>query len=160
MWDKENAHGISSAANLNTSNNVPSAIRIAGAPALDPDNKANILIEGSSMGVWPEYACFNLSSTGAIGIKLQPSELQVIIRCAIHKILGWVLFEDSFPSIQTRSQWNKQAMEEASTEFMECAREPMKGRYYTILSRVKIDPIFVRTIGQLVCSRIINFIIY
>lgn len=42
-------------------------------------------------------------------------------------------------------------MEEASKEFMECAREPVKGRYYTILSRVKIDPFFVRTIGQLVC---------
>ena len=115
-----------------------------GGSDLNPDNSTNIKIEpDTSNSIWPKYACLKLSSTGATGIKLQACELQVTLHCAIHKFIGWILFKDSFPSIQTRIQWNQRAMEEASKEFMDCAQEPLKGQYHTILSCVRMDPNFI-----------------
>ena len=86
----------------------------------------------SNSGLWPEYACLVLGSTGGIGIRLQTPELAIIIRSAIHKIISWILFKDSYPSLLTRALWNRAALAEASKEFMDCAQGPLKERYQVI----------------------------
>lgn len=106
----------------------------------------------ASDSVWPEYACLVLGSNGGIGIRLQTPELAVIIRSAIHKIISWILFKDSFPSLLMRALWNRAALAEASKEFMDCARGPLKERYQVIQRRISLDPTFVNRIGRLVYS--------
>ena len=103
-----------------------------------------------SDSVWPEYACLVLGSNGGIRIRLQTPELAVIIRSAIHKIISWMLFKDSFPSLLTHALWNRAALAEASKEFMDCARGPLKERYEVIQRRIFLDPTFVNRIGRLV----------
>ena len=106
----------------------------------------------ASDSVWPEYACLVLGSNGSIGIRLQTPKLAVIIRSAIHKIISWILFKDSFPSLLTCALWNRAALAEASKEFMDCARGPLKERYQVIQRRISLDPTFVNRIGRLVYS--------
>ena len=122
-----------------TSTTVPQAIQTSTNGSVTPSDS-----------VWPEYACLVLGSNGSIGIRLQTPELAVIIRSAIHKIISWMLFKDSFPSLLTRALWNRTALAEASKEFMDCARGPLKERYEVIHHRIFLDPTFVNRIGRLV----------
>jgi len=133
---------------------------IAVPPATQTSKTATVAADGDS--IWPDYACLMVGMTGGIGIRLQKPELAVIIRSAIHKIISWILFKDSFPSLLTRALWNRVALAEASKEFMDCARGPLKERYQVIQRRISLNPIFINRISRLVCSTIntIGYLLY
>ncbi|KAF8328628.1 hypothetical protein F5887DRAFT_924181 [Amanita rubescens] len=132
---------------------VPPVRSTAASPAAQTSRSTVTTVDPSD-SLWPDYACLALGHKGGIGIRLQKPELAVIIRSAIHKIISWILFKDSFPTLLTRAIWNRDALAEASKEFMDCARGPLKECYEVIRRRISVDPTFVNRIGRLPDARI------
>lgn len=100
---------------------------------------------------WPECASLKLNSLGDVNLRDLSNELRVVVQSAIHKIISWTVFKDSFPSLATRGQWTQDALEEAVQEFMDCSREPLRAKYRAIRERVNQDPNFVKILGRVVC---------
>ncbi|KIL65826.1 hypothetical protein M378DRAFT_10430 [Amanita muscaria Koide BX008] len=103
---------------------------------------------------WPACAILRLNSIGDVNLRDQSPELRVVIQTAIHKIISWIIFQDAFPSLVTRATWNRDALLQASADFMNASQEPLKERYRMIRQRVALDLNFVKNIGRLPDARI------